>query len=70
MSTNLETKSKHSLKNIFLNNFHNIDNIMNCSGGYSNSGGQGKNFQKLMFSRKKRALISSFTFFSQDHGDL
>ena len=53
MSTNLETKSKHSLKNIFLNNFHNIDNIMNCSSGYSNSGGRGKNFQKLMFSRKK-----------------
>ena len=44
--------------------------LLKLSGGYSNSGARGKNFQKLMFSRKKRALISSFTFFSQHHGDL
>ena len=36
----------------------------------SNPGARGKNFQKLMFSRKKRALISSSTFFSQHHVDL
>ena len=36
MSTNLETKNKHSLKNIFLNNFLKIDNIMNCVNKYRN----------------------------------
>ena len=36
MSTNLETKSKYSLKNIFLNNFLKIDNIMNRINKYRN----------------------------------
>ena len=39
------------------------------SGGYSNSGVRRKNFQKFMF-YKKKALISSFTFFSQHLVDL
>ena len=41
------------------------------SGGYSNLGARDKNFQKSMFSKKrKRVLISSFTFFSKNHGVL
>ena len=32
-----------------------------CSGGYSNSGPRGKNFQKLMFSRKRFDLVFHFS---------
>ena len=35
------------------------------SGGYSNSGTRGKDFQKLMFSKKKGVLILSLSFLSQ-----
>ena len=40
------------------------------SGGYSNSKVRGKDFQKLMFSKKEKELDLVFTFFSQNHGDL
>ena len=40
------------------------------SGGYSNLGARGKNFQKLMLSEKKRGLIWACIFFSQNQGVL
>ena len=42
---------------------------MALSGGYSNLGARGKNFQKLM-SEKKRALILACIFFSVTYGVL
>ena len=41
-----------------------------ASGGYSNLGARGKNFQKLMLSEKKRGLILACIFFSKTHGVL
>ena len=40
------------------------------SGGYSNLGARGKNFQKLMLSEKKRGLILACMFFCETHGVL
>ena len=40
------------------------------SDGYSKLGARGKVSQKLVFSKQKRALISYFTYFPQNHGDL
>ena len=34
------------------------------SGGYSNSGAQGKDFQKLMFTKKEKELLSRLSLFS------
>ena len=41
-----------------------------CFLGYSKLGARGKDSQKLMFSKKKRALISYFSYFPQNYGDL
>ena len=41
-----------------------------ASGGYSNLGARGKNFQKLMLSEKKTGLIWACIFFSQNQGVL
>ena len=48
----------------------NMRNKIICSDGYSNLGARGKDFQKLISSKKKRALILAFTFFSKTHGVL
>ena len=47
----------------------NIPNKIICSGGYSNLGALGKDFQKFMSSKKKNFDLG-FHFFSKTHGVL
>ena len=43
---------------------------LSTSGGYSNLGARGKNFQKLMLSEKKKGLIWACIFFTQNQSVL
>ena len=53
-----------------LTNLRFLLRTMPSSGGYSNLGARGKNFQKFMLSEKKRGLIWAWIFFSQNQSVL